>query len=83
MAAIIEKKKERGGRWQKRKDEREPEALPLFPLPIVPHGLFFNFFSLFSPQPIIRAIQYLQQDKWRKFSVVLYASLWPANRRHI
>ena len=42
MAAIIEKKKARGGRWEERKGGGGAEAsLPLFLLPIVPHALFF------------------------------------------
>ena len=41
MAAIIEKKKARGGRWEERKGGGVEASLPLFPLLIVPHALFF------------------------------------------
>lgn len=83
MAAIIEKKKARRGRWEERKGGGGVEAsLPLFPLLIVPHALFFFSFSLSSPHPTLRAFQFLQlekqspvNDKWRTFFIVLYASL--------
>ena len=43
MAAIIEKKKARGGRWEERKGGGGgvEASLPLFPLLIVPYALFF------------------------------------------
>ena len=53
MAAIIEKKKGRGGRWEEGKGGGggAEASLPLFPLPIVPHALFFFSFSLPLPIP--------------------------------
>ena len=82
MAAIIEKKKARRGRWEERKGGGggAEASLPLFLLPIVPHALFFFSFSLSSPHPTLRAFQFLQlekqstvNDKWRTFFIVSYA----------
>ena len=58
MAAIIEKKNARGGRWEERKGGGVEASLPLFPLPIVPHALFFFSLSLSSPHPTLRAFQF-------------------------
>ena len=53
MAAIIEKKKARGGRWEERKGGGVEASLPLFPLLIVPHALFFFFLlPILSPSHI-------------------------------
>ena len=83
MAAIIEKKKARGGRWEERKgggggrglaSSLSPSHRPLC-------ALFFSF-SLSSPHPTLRAFQFLQlekqstvNDKWRTFFIVSYASV--------
>ena len=55
MAAILEKKKARGGRWEERKGGGggAEAALSLFPLPIVPHSLFFFPSPLSSPHPTL------------------------------
>ena len=57
MAAIIEKKKARRGRWEERKGwgggGGAEASLPLFLLPIVPHALFFFFLlPILSPSHI-------------------------------
>lgn len=84
MAAIIEKKKARRGRWEERKGwggGQRPRFLS-FSFPSSPMRSFFFSFSLSSPHPTLRAFQFLQlekqstvNDKWRTFFIVSYASV--------
>ena len=83
MAAILEKKKARGGRWEERKGGGGGRGLAfsLSSSHRPPFALFFSFSPILSPSHIM-AVQFLQlekqstvNDKWRTFFIVLYASL--------